>query len=172
MPEIADVVAKTKLGTMTLGEMTKDPRARFKAIAVVHKGKLVFEEYLGIRPWENHLWVSSSKTFAGLLAHQIVEEGLLDLKAPVSDYLLELKGTNWDAVPVEAALHHRSGLDIGEGNVGKQGHPITHFYAIMTGTSGLAKDASLMDAVKIAEKLAEPGEVFEYSSIPTSWGPS
>lgn len=167
MPQIANVVATTPLGTMTLGEMMKDPRARFKAIAVVHKGKLAFEKYMGIRPWENHLWVSSSKTIAGLLAHQVAEEGLLDLSAPVPTYLPELKGTNWDKVPVKAALHHRSGLDIGEGNVGKQGHPITYFYAIMTGTSGLAKDASLMDAVKMATKLAEPGEVFEYSSVNT-----
>ena len=167
MPEIADVVATTDLGTMTLGEMMKDPRSRLKAIAVVHKGKLVFEEYIGIRPWENHLWASSSKTIVGLLAHQMVEEGLLDLSVAVSTYLTELKETAWSKVPVDAVLHHRSGLDIGEGSLGKPGHPTSLFYAIMTGGAALPKDASLMDAVKIATKLAEPGEVFEYASINT-----
>ena len=167
MPEIANVVATTDLGTMTLGEMMKDPRSRFKAVAVVHKGKLVFEQYIGIRPWEIVLWASSSKTIVGLLAHQMAEEGLLDLSAPVSTYLPELKGTAWSKVPVEAVLHHRSGLDVGEGNLGKPGHPTTLFYATMTGGEALPKDASLMDAVKKATKLAEPGQVFEYASINT-----
>lgn len=167
MPEIANVVATTDLGTMTLGEMMKDPRSRMKAIAVVHKGKLVFEKYIGIRHWENHLWASSSKTIVGLLAHQMVEEGLLDLPAPVSTYLPELKETAWSKVPVEAVLHHRSGLDVGEGNLGKPGHPTTLFYATMSGGAALPKDASLMDAVKKANKLAEPGLVFEYASINT-----
>ena len=167
MPEIADVVATTKLGTMTLGEMMNDPRSRFKGIAVVHKGKLVFEEYIGIRPWENNLWASSSKTIPGLLAHQMAEEGLLDLNAPVSSYLTELKGTAWEKVPVEAILHHRTGLDVGEGGLGKPGHPTTLFYAIMTGATGVPEDASLMDPVKRAVKIAEPGEAFEYASINT-----
>ena len=95
----------------------------------------------------------------------MAEEGLLDLSAPVSTYLPELKGTAWSKVPVEAVLHHRSGLDVGEGNLGKPGHPTTLFYATMTGAAALPKDASLMDAVKKATKLAEPGEVFEYASI-------
>lgn len=70
-------------------------------------------------------------------------------------------------MPVEAVLHHRTGLDVGEGNLGKPGHPTTLFYATMTGGAALPKDTSLMDAVKKATKLAEPGEVFEYASINT-----
>ncbi len=166
-PEIARVVATTDLGTMTLGEMMKDPRSRMKAIAVVHKGKLVFEEYIGLRQWENHLWASAAKSIVGLLAHQMAEEGRLDLSAPVSTYLPELKETAWSAVPVGAVLHHRSGLDIGEGSLGKPEHPITLFYAIMTGGAALPKDASLMAAVQKAAKVAEPGQAFEYSSINT-----
>ena len=167
MPEIGNVVATTALGTMPLSQMLRDPRSRLKAIAVVHKGKLVFEKYIGIRPWDVTLWASATKTIVGLLAHQLAEEGRLDLSAPVSTYLPELKGTAWSRVPVEAVLNQRSGLDIGEGNVGKPGHPITLFYATMTGGAALPKDASLMDAVKKATKLAEPGKVFEYSSINT-----
>lgn len=150
MTDIGDVVATTKLGTMTLDKMMKDPRARFKAIAVVHTGKLVFEKYIGLRPWENHLLASSSKSIVGLLAHQMAEEWLLDLSASITTYLPELKNTAWENVPVEAILHHRSGLDIGEGSRGKPGHPTTLFYATMTGGALLPKDASLIDAVKLA----------------------
>jgi CubicO group peptidase (beta-lactamase class C family) len=167
MPEIAGVVATTDLGTMSLGEMIKDPRTRMKAIAVVHKGKLVFEEYMGIRPWDNHLWASASKIITGLMVYQLAEEGKLDVSAPVSSYLPELEGTVWSKVPVVEVLHHRTGLDIGEGNVGKPDHPITLFYAIMTGADAAPKDASLIDAVKLAVKIDEPGKTFEYSSMNT-----
>ena len=167
MPEIGNVVATTALGTMTLNQMLQDPRSRLKAIVVVHRGKLVFEKYIGMRPWVDGLWASATKTIVGVLADQMADEGLLDLSAPVSRYLPELKGTAWSKVPVEAVLNQRSGLDIGEGNVGKPGHPITLFYAIMSGGAALPRDASLMDAVKKATRLAEPGKVFEYSSINT-----
>ena len=40
---IKDVSATTILGTMTLEEMMNDPRSRMKAIAVIHDGKVVFE---------------------------------------------------------------------------------------------------------------------------------
>ena len=83
LPEIGEVRATTILGTMTLNEMMRDERSRFKAIAVVHKGKLVFEEYIGIRDWDNHLWASAKKILVGTLAHIASEENLVDLKAPI-----------------------------------------------------------------------------------------
>ena len=167
MPKIGQVGATTDLGTMTLEQMMNDPRARFKGIAVVHDGKLVYEKYLGLEPQDISLWASSSKSLVGILAHQFNEEGLIDFAAPISDYLTELKGTAWENVPADALLHQRSGLDIGEGNVGNPEHPITLFYAIMTGVAGIPEGAKLTDAAKLAVKIAEPGEIFEYSSMNT-----
>jgi CubicO group peptidase (beta-lactamase class C family) len=167
MPEIADVTATTDLGTMTLSKMMEDPRSRMKAIAVVHKGKLVFEEYIGLRPWDNHVWASAAKTLNGILIHQLEEEDRLNLSAPVSAYLPELKETAWAKITVADVLHQRSGLDIREGSLGEQGHPTTLFYATFAGGDDLPKDASFMTSVKMAGKLREPGQLFEYSSINT-----
>jgi hypothetical protein len=167
MPEIADVVATTALGTMSLRRMMDDERSRIRAIAVVHGGKVVFEEYLGIRPWDNHIWGSAAKTLSGLIAAQLEAEGLLDVTRPVSDYLPELVDTPWADVPVSEALHQRSGLEILEADLGKPGRPITYFYAVFAGASGLPPDASFMDAILAAEKRREPGQLFEYSSINT-----
>ena len=55
MPKIGDVVATTELGTMTLKEAIADPRSRLQAIAVVHKGKIVYEEYPGMPRDSLHL---------------------------------------------------------------------------------------------------------------------
>ena len=168
MPKIADVTASTALGTMTLREMMDDPRSRFKAIAVVHKGKVVFEEYIGIRDWDNHLWASATKIFSGTLAYILSEEGLIDLGKAVPFYLPELHGTAWEGVKVADALHQRSGLDISESRLGSSpDHPVTQFYAIIGGDPSLPADVTLLNAVKAAEKRLEPGEAYEYSSLNT-----
>ena len=168
MAGIEGVTATTDLGTMTLREVIDDPRSRLKAFAVLHKGKLVFEEYVGLREWDNHLWASATKILCGTLAHMLATEGRLDLTRPVIDYLPELQGTHWEGVKVEDVLHQRSGLDVGEGMLGSSpDHPTSIFYAIAGGDETLPADASLMSAIQAATPLREPGTEFEYSSINT-----
>jgi len=168
MAEIGEVRASTILGTMTLNEMMKDERSRFKAIAVVHKGKLVFEKYIGIRDWDNHLWASATKILVGSLAHIISREGLLDLDAPVSRYIPELAGSSWADIKIADVLHQRSGLDISESRLGSSpDHPVSLFYALASGDPNLPESLSIMDALKKAQVSGEPGARFEYASLNT-----
>ena len=167
MPEVAKVTATTALGTMALRKAIDDPRSRMRAIAVVHKGELVFEEYVGIRPWDKHVWASSSKTISGLLVHILAKEGRIDLDAPVSKYLKDFKGTAWDKVTVADALHQRSGLDITEDSFAKPGHPMGAFYSTAFAGRDTKVKRSLREIVKGVKKAREPGKLFEYSSINT-----
>lgn len=167
MPEIEEVTATTDLGELTLREMMDHPDSRMKGIAVVHKGELVYENYIGMRPADNHLWASAAKSLNGILIDQLENEGLVDLTKSISYYLPELNETAWADVSVADVLHQRSGLDIREGSLGEHGHPITKFYATFSGGSDLAPDASFMTSVTEAGKLRESGELFEYSSINT-----
>ncbi len=168
MTTIEQTTATTDLGTMTLRDAIDDPRSRVKAFAVLHKGKLVFEEYVGLREWDNHLWASATKILVGTLAHIVATEGLLDLDKLVTDHLPELLGTHWEGVKVEDVLHQRSGLDVSESMLGSSpDHPVTIFYAIAGGDDSLPADASLMNAVKAATPRREPGAEYEYASINT-----
>jgi hypothetical protein len=108
MPEIENVVATTDLGTMTLREMMDDRRSRMRAIAVVHKGKLVYENYIGIRPWDNHIWASATKSVVGLVSYLLEKEGKLDLHKTVGYYMPQFRGTAWEHIEVADALHQRS----------------------------------------------------------------
>ena len=99
-----------------------------KAIAVIHNGELVFEEYIGLRDWDNHFWASATKIIVGTLVHIVEEEGLVDFENLVIDYLPELKGTNWEGIKLGDVLHQRSGLDVGEGGLSSSpDHPIALF---------------------------------------------
>lgn len=167
IPAIEDVVATTDLGTMTLRDMMNDRRSRIRAIAVVHKGKLVYENYIGIRPWDNHIWASATKSVVGLVSYLLEKEGKLDLEQPVGRYMPQFRGTAWENISVADVLHQRSGLDILEAKFGDPNHPITLFYAIFAGASGLPENASFYDAMKVVKKLREPGQRFEYSSMNT-----
>ncbi|WP_434052917.1 MAG: serine hydrolase domain-containing protein [Roseibium sp.] len=168
MPEIGDVRATTILGTMTLNEMMQDERSRLKAIAVIHEGKIVFEEYIGIRDWDNHLWASATKILVGTLAFMASKEGLIDLDAPVSQYVPELGDTPWANIKVADVLHQRSGLDISESRLGSSpDHPVSLFYAIGFGDPNIPDGLSLMDALKSVETNVEPGSRFEYASLNT-----
>lgn len=56
---------------------------------------------------------SNSKTFLGVLAAQLAEEGLLDLDAPLSDYVsaeLVNRIENAESATVRQALNHTSGI--------------------------------------------------------------
>lgn len=168
MSEIGEVKATTILGTMTLNEMIKDERSRLKAIAVIHKGKVVFEQYVGMRDWDNHLWASATKILVGTLAHIVNEAGMIDLDAPVVKYIPELKSTAWEQIKVADVLHQRSGLDISESRLGSSpNHPVSLFYAIGFGDERIPKNLSLMDALKQVKVSGKPGALYEYASLNT-----
>lgn len=167
LPEIEEVTATTDLGNMTLREMMNHPESRMKGILVIHKGEIVYENYIGMRPTDNHVWASAAKSLNGLVIHQLEAEGYVELDKPVSFYLPELKETAWSGVSVADVLHQRSGLDIRESSLGQPEHPITKFYATLSGGRDLAPDASFLTSVIEATELRQPGELFEYSSINT-----
>jgi len=168
IPEIGNVVAKTLLGTMTLDEAMNDSRSRMKAIAVIHNGQIVFERYLGLKDYDNHLWASATKIFNGTLMHIAEEKGVIDFNLPVTNYLPELKETDWEGIKVIDVLHQRSGLDISESrSVSSEENPVSLLYAIAGGDNSLPEGTSLIEAIKLSEKKVEPGSHFEYASINT-----
>ena len=46
-----------------------------QGLVVVHKGKIVFEQYPGMRPDDYHVWMSTTKTVASLML-RLLAEGL------------------------------------------------------------------------------------------------
>lgn len=164
--KIGEVVAETTLGRQSLQKMMHDEGSRMKAIAVIHDGKVVFEEYLGIREYDDHLWASATKILNGILIHISEEKGFVDLKKGVTHYLPELKETNWEITTVGDVLHQRSGLDVSESNSVNEDHPVAILYAIAAGDT--SKGASLFEAIKGVDKADYlPGNRYEYASINT-----
>ena len=75
------------------------------ALIVVRDGEIVVEHYdNGMMPRTRHLLMSVSKTFAGILAGQAIEAGLLDEDALVPQYVPELEGSAFGTATIRDVL--------------------------------------------------------------------
>ena len=84
-------------------------------IAVLHRGKLVFERYFGaLKPHKPHIAMSVTKSFTGMLAGILVAEGKIDPQAPVTDYVPELKASAFGDARVHEAMDMTTGLEYTE----------------------------------------------------------
>jgi len=97
-------------------EMTNEVGA---AVAIYVDGKLVVDLWGGhtdkarTKPWTRDTLVnvySTTKGLAAMCAHRLVDQGKLDLEAPVAKYWPEFAQAGKDKLPVKYLLSHRAGL--------------------------------------------------------------
>ncbi len=89
------------------------------AFAAYHRGQKVADLWGGIgdaateRAWEEDTLVlvfSSTKGATALCAHQLAEDGRLDVEAPVATYWPEFAAAGKESMPVSYLLSHQAGL--------------------------------------------------------------
>jgi CubicO group peptidase (beta-lactamase class C family) len=136
------------------------------AVGVVHGGR-EYASGFGVTSLDNPLDVgehtffqigSISKTFLATAVMRLVDEGVLELNAPVRRYLPDLQlasGEATETVTLWHCLTHTAGFD-GDG-----------FFALMAGLADPRGSTALAEAVGKAgqlEQLARPGELFSYNN--------
>ncbi|HYB99493.1 MAG TPA: serine hydrolase domain-containing protein [Candidatus Limnocylindrales bacterium] len=89
------------------------------AVAVTIDNELVVDlwaghaDHAGTRPWQRDTianFYSTTKGVVALLAHRLVEEGRIDLDAPVTRYWPEFGQVGKQTMPVRHLLNHKAGL--------------------------------------------------------------
>jgi CubicO group peptidase (beta-lactamase class C family) len=95
------------------------------AVCVYRDGRPVVDLWGGVadvatgRPWDERtlcLGYSMTKGVTTICAHRLVEQGRLDLDAPVASYWPAFAANGKDAIPVRWLLSHRAGLPLVEGD--------------------------------------------------------
>jgi CubicO group peptidase (beta-lactamase class C family) len=91
-------------------------RAHTTGFLVLKDGKIVFERYLlGADEASRFTSWSIAKSFVSTLVGFAIDDGLIrSVDDPISDYLPELKGSGYDAVPIKAVLQMSSGVAFDE----------------------------------------------------------
>jgi CubicO group peptidase (beta-lactamase class C family) len=88
---------------MTTGEMLQSTYT--DGFIVLKDGAVLAEQYFnGTRASDRHLLMSITKSVTGTLAGILIERGVVDAHALVTDYLPELKGTIYDGATVRNLL--------------------------------------------------------------------
>lgn len=121
-----------------------------QALLVMHRGRIVHEVYReGGGVHRKQMLASGSKSFVGVAAIAAVQDGLLRLDAPASDYLAEWqRDARKSGITLRQLLSLESGIE--SGNPG-------------TGCGG--RRATWDDALR-AQAVASPGTVFRYGPFP------
>jgi len=166
---IGAVKSDSTLGEMTLDQLIADPRSRIQAFVVVREGRILYEQYPGMREDDHHLWFSVSKTLAGLAVGLLEADGKIDVQKPIDAYLPEISATHWRGIRIIDILDMASGLDLHENEQSRTDrfHTVGKFFRIELGdTSDLGQLTSDQILFSAGEK-GPPGEIFEYSSLDT-----
>ncbi len=170
-PEIGKLtLEKDDKSPLMLEEMIMSDNSPIQGIIVLHKGKIAYEQYPGMRKNDNHVWMSNAKTIAGLLISQLEEEGKIDTEKPLSTYLKRAEGTAWENIKIIDILNMQSGLDLIE-NAEERAKEASGFSEFMASEMGEPNSKAVVqthnDALFSIKALHESGKAFEYSSANT-----
>lgn len=145
----------------TVAQVMQEQRIPGLQIAIVKDGRIILSESYGLANVENRAPAtrstlfpinSATKPFSGVAVMQLVQDGLVELDAPISRYLDDLPEA-WRAVRVRQLLAHTSGLpDI----IGPRG------------LIGGGNEAEAWKAVKALPLEAPVGERYAYNQ--TNYG--
>lgn len=85
--------------------------AHTDAIMVIHRGSVIEERYLnGMNPQKQHLLFSATKSFVGLMAMMLIEEGKLDPNQSVKSLIPELASSAWGDATVQQVADMTDGV--------------------------------------------------------------
>lgn len=111
---LGDIVCKDPQGKdTTVSQMLQATYT--DAFLVMHKGKLVSENYFnGMQADSHHLMMSCTKSYVGSMAGIFVEQGLLDPEAPITDYVPEFEETGFAGATLRECLDMTCGVKYSE----------------------------------------------------------
>jgi len=140
------------------------------AILVLHKGRIVYERYLGVMtPHTQHMAMSVTKSFFGTVAAMLVAEGRLDPQALVPQYIPELKDTAFGDATVRQVLDMTTGLKYSENYADPDAEVWQHARAgsVFPRPPGYSGPQTFYEFLQTLQKDGEHGQAFAYRTVNT-----
>lgn len=139
-------------------------------IVVLHKGRVIYERYLGaLKPEGQHIAMSVTKSFFGLLGGTLVAEGKLDENAKIAQYVPELKDSAFGDATVRQVLDMRTGLKYSENYADPQAEIWNHVRAggVLPRPPGYSGPQTFYEFLLTVKKEGEHGGPFAYKTVNT-----
>lgn len=139
-------------------------------ILILHKGRIVYEKYLGcLNEMGQHAAMSMTKSLTGLLAEMLIAEGRLDENAKISSVIPELKDSAFGSATVRQVMDMTTALDYSE----DYSDPNADIWLYSKAASPLPKPKGYegpngyLEYLKTVGKSGTHGEAFGYKTINT-----
>jgi CubicO group peptidase (beta-lactamase class C family) len=114
MPEIPAFPVDTPKGKMPFIEFLQGEQSTTMGIVLVHKGRIVFEQYPRQQPYEKPIYWSVTKAFVSTVVAILEDRGLIDVSKPIDFYLPELSASSFAGITVRNILDMAPGVDCPE----------------------------------------------------------
>jgi len=168
--DIDNFKVKTPSGDLRLVEFLDSDHSTSQGLVILHKGKIVFEHYARMQPYEKPIYWSVTKVLVAAVISILEDRGEVDIDKPIDHYVPRLSTSAYAGTPVRHILDMASGVDCSEEYVDKQ----SCFYRFMSAIGeGYWDENSPSDPYEFMANIREPryaeaGTSFEYGSINTN----
>lgn len=172
-PKVGAYAVETKDGSkVTLAEYISGDNG-IDGLIVLHQGRVVYEAYPRMRSEDKHLLMSVTKAFVGTAVGILEDQGKIDIRRPINDYIHALKGTAWEGIAVRDILEMASGM---EGANESYTDPVDKHYQFEASMGWQPKTREMPESVQADDtyhyvaslkRLRNPGETWAYTSINT-----
>jgi CubicO group peptidase (beta-lactamase class C family) len=139
-------------------------------IVVLHRGRIVYERYLGVLSDATpHVAMSVTKSFFGLIAEMLIHERVLDESATVARYLPELRDSGFGDATVRQVLDMTTALKFSEVYTDPRAEiwDFARAAGLAPMPAGYSGARALTDFLPTIQKQGEHGEGFGYRSANT-----
>ena len=140
------------------------------AILVLHKGQVLLEHFGGVMtPGREHIAMSVSKSFMGLLAACLVAEGVLDETQRVDHYVPELAGSGFGDATVRQVMDMTTAIDYTENYADPQAEIWMHARAggVLPRPPQYAGPQTFYEFLQTVQKEGQHGGNFAYKTVNT-----
>ena len=139
-------------------------------IAILHRGRLVYERYLGaLRPELPHGCFSITKSYAATLVATLIHEGVLERARTVPHYLPEMAGTAYADATLGDVLDMQVGVAYSElySDPAAQIWDYARAGGLRPAPPGYAGPGSYHEFLVTLRKEGEHGAAFDYKTVNT-----
>jgi len=143
-------------------------------IVILHKGRIVFEHYPRMQPYEKPIYWSVTKVFVSTIVAILEDQGLIDVSKPIDSYIPELAKSDFAGIRIRNILDMATGIDCPEEYEDKSS--CYYRYSVTVG-DGFWNEQSPDNPYEMLSRLkvghhAKQGMSFSYSGVNTfvlSW---
>src|SRR3989344_5393975 len=139
-------------------------------LLVLHRGRVVYDRHhIGMQPHQPHVLWSMSKSLTGLLATELIQEGVIDPKALIPRYLPELATSAWPDATVQQTLDMTTSVQYAE-NFADPASGVFQYLAaagLQPAPPGSNAAKSMAEFLPTLKKEGEHGTAFAYKSVDT-----